>query len=79
MRKPMAKLEEDQAPPTGHEKAWAVVRVILGQAQMMGAIASFCLLVQTGVNALSLGAVVVTGLLTTTSMLLFGSRHRQDQ
>jgi len=74
----MAKMEEDQAPPTGNEKAWAVVRVILGQAQMMGAVVSFYFLVQTGVNALSLGAVVVTGLLTTTSILLFRRRHRQD-
>ena len=40
---------------------------------MMGAVMSFYLLLQTGVNALSLGAVVVTCLLTTTSVLLFRS------
>jgi len=66
--------EPDSDRPTSKEKAWAVVRMVLGLGQMMGAVVAFYLLLQTGVNALSLGAVVVTCLLTTTSVLLFRSR-----
>jgi hypothetical protein len=57
--------------PTSKEKAWAVVRLVLGQAQMIGAVVALYLLIQTGMNALSLGAVVVTCLFTTISVLLF--------
>lgn len=56
-------------------KAWAVVRMVLGLAQMMGAEASLYLLLQTGMSTLSLGAVVITRLLTTSSVLLFRSAH----
>jgi hypothetical protein len=55
-------------------KVWAIVRIVLGIAQIFGATFSFTLLIQTGVNPLSLGAVIVTGLLTTISVLLFGKR-----
>ena len=41
---------------------------------MMGAVASLLLLVETGVNTVSLASVIVTGLFTTLSVLLFGSR-----
>lgn len=39
---------------------------------MFGAAFSLTLLLLTGVNTISLAAVVVTGLLTTVSVLLFG-------
>jgi hypothetical protein len=48
--------------------------MVLGLAQMTGAVAAFYLLFQTGVNALSLSAVVITCLLTTLSVLLFRGR-----
>jgi hypothetical protein len=56
-------------------KRWAVVRLLLGQAQMIGAVAAAYLLIQTGMNELSLGAVVFTCACTTVSVLLFGGRR----
>ena len=47
--------------------SWALVRVTLGFLQMMGAVASLLLLVETGVNTVSLASVIVTGLFTTLS------------
>ncbi len=58
-------------PPTPAERRWAVVRILLGTAQVMGATMSAYLLLQTGTNAWSLGAVAVTGLLVVLSKLLF--------
>ena len=63
--------------PTPAERAWAVVRLILGLGQMMGAVMSFYLLIATGVNELSIACVVVTCLLTTISVVLFGGRRQQ--
>ena len=60
--------------PTPKELAWAIVRLVLGLGQMTGAVVALMLLVQTGVNSLSFGAVILTCLLTTTSVLLFGRR-----
>jgi hypothetical protein len=73
------RVEPDEDAPTSKEKAWAVLQLILGQAQVMGAVVAIYLLVETGVNALSLGATVVTCLLTTTSVLLFGGRNRKGR
>jgi hypothetical protein len=61
--------------PGGREKGWAVVRVGLGLAQVMAATVTLVLLVQTGANEWSLGAVTLTGLLVLLSKCLFrGSR-----
>lgn len=49
-------------------------RFTLGMAQMFGAVVSLTLFVETGVNALSLAALVGTGILTGVSLLLF-KRH----
>lgn len=49
-------------------------RFALGMAQMFGVFTSVILLVETGVNDLSLGSVIGTGLLTTLSRLLFKGR-----
>jgi hypothetical protein len=54
------------------ERRWALVRILLGQAQMMGAVVAAYLLILTGMNDWSLGAV--TALLTTVSLLLFRKR-----
>jgi hypothetical protein len=56
------------------EQRWAVVRITLGYVQIAGATAAFILLAQVGVTPLSLGIVVATGLCTSISVLLFGSR-----
>ena len=49
--------------------------LLLGFAQMFGAVFSVTLLIRSGVTRLALAAVAITGLLTTISMLLFGARH----
>jgi hypothetical protein len=70
----MSKPEEDDGSPTIRERVLAVVRIILGIGQMIGAIVSFCLLIGIGVNELSLGMVVATCVLTCVSVLLFGRK-----
>ena len=66
------------APPRTAEEArairWAKLRIALGSAQMFGAAFSVVLLFMVGVTQVSLLAVVLTGLCTTASVLLFGSR-----
>lgn len=51
----------------------AVLRIILGTGQIMGAIVSLILLLHTGVNGLSLSAIMITVLLTPASKLFFHS------
>ena len=60
------------------ERPWAWIRLLLGLAQMFGAILSVTLLVLTGVTSAALIVVVVTGLLTTVSVVLFGGRRSKD-
>lgn len=57
------------------ERRWAWARIILGLMQIFGAAFSMTLLVKTGVTALALIAVTITGVLTTVSILLFGSKR----
>jgi hypothetical protein len=63
----MSDLEGDD-----RNKAWALVRFLLGLAQMMGAVMGAYLLVTTGMNELSLGIVLSTCVCTTISVFLFG-------
>ncbi len=57
-------------------RLWAAVRFALGMAQMAGATVAAVMLVSTGVTVASLSLAVVTCVLTTLSVLLFGSpRH----
>ena len=60
------------------EKRWEQLRFVLGMAQMAGAVAALAILLMTGVTTASLIAVVSTSLLTTVSVLLFGSGCRRD-
>ena len=57
--------------PTAREKAWAVVRIVLGLAQVMGATVSVYCLIQTGTSTLTVVSVAITGLLVVLSKLLF--------
>ena len=66
---------DERETPSHNVLLWAWIRLILGVAQMVGAVVSFILLVQTGVNELSLGFAVGTALCTTISVLLFGRRR----
>jgi cobalamin synthase len=52
----------------------AVARIVLGVAQMTAAAASLLLLVQTGVTPTTLVAVIITCVLTSTSVFLFGRK-----
>lgn len=51
------------------------LRILLGIAQMAGVVCTVTLLIRSGVNTVSLISAMVTCLLTTISVLLFGS-HR---
>ena len=54
------------------ERAWTFIRLTLGVLQMTGAAVALGLLVAGGVTALALILVVLTCLLTTISVVLFG-------
>ena len=70
----MSKEEEKHNPPSQGEKWWAVVRLVLGLLQVIGATVSVSMLIQLGVTAESLSAVALTCLLTTISVIIFGRR-----
>jgi len=57
-------------------KRWEQLRFVLGIAQMAGAVMAFAILLMTGVTTAGLFAVVSTSILTTVSVLLFGSHRR---
>ncbi len=50
---------------------WATARFFLGLLQMFGAASSLGLFVVSGITPLALGAVLITGIITTISILLF--------
>jgi hypothetical protein len=56
-------------------RAW--IRLQLGTIQITGATMALMLLVQSGINRFSLGAVVLTGCVSVLSRLLFPSRTRR--
>jgi hypothetical protein len=63
-------------PSEPHDgRRWAIGRFALGMAQMGAAGVSGVLLLLAGVTTWSLSAVVVTCVLTTVSVILFGSRR----
>lgn len=57
------------------ERNWAVVRMVLGQIQIVGALVSLILLFQIGVGEATVVAVMATCVATTVSVLLFGARN----
>ena len=61
--------------PHRNERRWAWVRLSFGFIQMFGAVFSVTLLVYTGVSVLTLSSVIVTGVFTTVSILLFGTKR----
>ena len=52
-----------------------MIRHLLGIAQMFGATVSLILLFLTGINSYTLAGVIITAMLTTSSVLLFGGRR----
>jgi len=55
------------------------LRVLLGIAQMAGVVCTITLLLRTGVSMVSLVSAMVTCLLTSVSVLMFGSHRDQRQ
>ncbi len=55
---------------------WAYLRWTLGIGQMAGALLSFTFLIRDGISARSLGCFATTSILTTISVMLFGSRAK---
>lgn len=60
-------------------RRWALVRLILGFLQIFGAAFSLGLIVYSGITPLALASVIVTGVFTGTSMLLFQVCKRGQQ
>ncbi len=69
----------DPQEPTASERAWAVVRIILGLLQVMAATISLYLLVEMGANGVTLLAAGVTGLLVLMSKWLFRERGAAEE
>ncbi|HUG19679.1 MAG TPA: hypothetical protein VMM56_11910 [Planctomycetaceae bacterium] len=61
----------NQQPISPRERRLAIVRIVLGTGQIMGATVALILLVRTGVSTLSTIAVAITGLMTVSSLILF--------
>ena len=59
------------------ERGWQTVRFVLGVLQMGGAALSLLLILRMGFTKLSLGVVMVTCLVTSISVVLFGARSSQ--
>ena len=74
----MSDVPRPSPAPARSKHAWVVVRLILGLAQMVGALVSLMLLLLTGMNAGSLTAVVLTSFCTTVSVLLFGHWRKES-
>jgi len=70
----MSTLKAD--PSRRREIIWAIVRLLLGLVQIVGATTSVLLLIGSGVNRLSCGAVIITGFFTVLSRILFSRRSR---
>jgi len=60
-------------------RRWAVVRLIFGVLQMVGAVFSLGLFVKNGITSLTLTALLITGMFTGISMLLFRVLKRGQQ
>ena len=67
--------KKGQSPSQASVRRWGMIRHLLGIAQMFGATVSLILLFLTGVNPYTLTGVIITGVLTTSSVLLFGGRR----
>ena len=57
----------------------AVLRLVLGQAQVIGATVAVVLLLQEGVRAPAILATVLTGIVSLTSILLFRVVWREQR
>ena len=58
-------------------RRWAVVRLVLGQAQILGATMTMVFLLQTGESRLTYWTAGVSALITLASIVLFKSRWKR--
>ncbi len=67
-------------PPDVRRKQirWAILQLVLGQAQMIGAVAGLYLLITTGVSEQTLAVCAVAGVCTLVSRLVFKGRRAAD-
>jgi hypothetical protein len=65
---------ENPTHPDLRIRRTAVIRIILGNAQMFGAVLAVVLLLLTGINGVTLGVAAATALLTVTSLILWRGR-----
>ena len=61
------------------EIAWAIVRLILGVIQIVGATAGLVFLIGTGASRITFAVVAVTGLSTVLSRILFQQPETERQ
>ena len=64
---------------SGESFRWGRVRFVLGMSQMALAVVALVLLFTAGVTPLTLAAVVLASLLTSLSVMLFGSRRSEPR
>ena len=57
---------------------WAYIRLALGMGQMVMAVVTAVFLIRDGIAPVAVGCFVATGVLTATSVLLFGSQGAQN-
>ena len=60
--------------PKRHQRRRAVLRIVLGQLQIIGATVGLLLLLGTGVSGWTAGVITGTGLISLVSWLLFRDR-----
>jgi aquaporin NIP len=60
------------------KRRWAIIRLVLGITQIVGATISLVLFIRTGVSKLSIGACVVTTFFAIMSRLLFSTVWKRD-
>jgi hypothetical protein len=61
------------------EIAWAIVRLILGVTQIVGATAGLVFLIATGASRITFAVAAVTGLFTVLSRILFRRPETERQ
>lgn len=67
----MTRPHDEADQQRGDERRWAVVRIVLGTAQIMVATFATVVLLTHGVDEIAVGAGVVAVLLIVTSRILF--------
>jgi len=73
----MRNLNSTSTSATAQARKWAIVRLVLGQAQIIGAAMTLVFLIQIGASELTFWAAGASAALTLTSLVLFKSRWKR--